>query len=302
MKRIWIVICVCAPQWLFGQQDPIYSLYLNNPFVLNPAYAGMQNNLSTSVSFRQQWAGLEGAPRTINANGHISLFNNKMGSGLLLTSDMIGSTTITEVYGAYSYRLDLDGRHTLAMGIQGGMQNYNIQTDGVTPQHANDPFFQGPIRQSKPMVGAGVILTSDKFFVGFSVPRMLKNNLEDAGLQGSLYNQHFYLLGSYVFMLQERIRLKPSVLLRMVNNAPVTTDINAALIFFENYQAGALTRNFNTYGIFFQMLIKDLLRVGYVFEVPTGSSVGARYTTHELTAGIRFNVLKFHSNMSVFSY
>jgi type IX secretion system PorP/SprF family membrane protein len=303
MKKLCLAICLCLVSvMLVAQQDPIYSLYLNNPFVLNPAYAGLQNNLSTSASFRQQWAGLAGSPTTINANGHMSLFKNTMGTGLLLTSDQTGSTDVTEVFGAYSYRIRINSSNTLAFGIQGGMQNFNISTSGVKPQHTNDPFFENAIRQTKPMLGAGVILTSDKYFFSFSVPRMLKNNLESAGLQGELYNQHFYLLGSYVFMLQERIRLKPSVLLRMVNNAPVTYDVNAALIFFENYQAGVLTRNFNTYGLFFQLLIRDFLRVGYVFEVPTGNSVGAQFTSHELTAGVRFNVLRFHSNMSVFSY
>ncbi len=303
MKKICLCIWLSlVAGWSFGQQDPIYSLYLNNPFVLNPAYAGLQNNLSTAASVRAQWAGLEGSPTTLNANGHMSLFKNQMGTGLLLSSDKAGATTITEVFGAYSYRIRINASNTLAFGIQGGMQNYNLNTSSLNPQHSGDPFFSDQIRVTKPMLGAGVILTSDRYFFSVSVPRMLKSNLESAGLQGSYYNQHYYLLGSYVFMLQDRIRLKPSVLVRMVNHAPAAVDLNAALIFFENYQAGVLTRNFNTYGLFFQILIKDFLRVGYVFEVPTGNSVGAQFTSHELTAGLRFNVLRFHSNMSVFSY
>lgn len=302
MRKLYLLALCLASQLSFGQQDPIYSLYLTNPFVINPAYAGLQNNLSAAMSVRQQWAGLEGSPLTLNANGHMSLVNNTMGTGLILLSDRIGATTVTEAYGAYSYRIRIDGGHTLSFGIQAGVQNYNVGQDGVNPQHDNDPFFESPIRETQAMLGAGVILTGDKFFASFSVPRMLKNNLDAAGLQGSLYNQHFYLLGSYLFFIQERIRLKPSILLRMVNNAPVSYDLNASLIFFENYQAGVLTRNFNTYGLFFQMLVKDFFRFGYVFEIPTGRSVGAQFTTHELTVGVRFNVLKGHSNMSVFSY
>ena len=100
MKKLCLAICLCLVSvMLVAQQDPIYSLYLNNPFVLNPAYAGLQNNLSTSASFRQQWAGLAGSPTTINANGHMSLFKNTMGTGLLLTSDQTGSTDVTGASG-----------------------------------------------------------------------------------------------------------------------------------------------------------------------------------------------------------
>ena len=78
--------------------------------------------------------------------------------------------------------------------------------------------------------------------------------------------------------------------------------LNASLILYENYSAGLLTRNFNTYGIFLQAQPKDALRLGYVFELPTGKSVGSNFTTHEITLGIRMNALPFHSNNSVLSF
>jgi type IX secretion system PorP/SprF family membrane protein len=67
-------LCVCLS--LKAQQDPLYSQYLNNPFVLNPAYAGLTNNLNLSLNYRTQWAGIEGSPKTANLNGHISLAVN----------------------------------------------------------------------------------------------------------------------------------------------------------------------------------------------------------------------------------
>lgn len=73
-----------------------------------------------------------------------------------------------------------------------------------------------------------------------------------------------------IFFLSDRIRFKPAALLKMVSAAPLSVDLNASLILYENYQAGLLTRNFNSYGIFLQTLLKDKFRVGYVFEMPTG--------------------------------
>jgi type IX secretion system PorP/SprF family membrane protein len=285
-----------------AQQDPLYSQYINNPFVLNPAYAGLTDNLNLSVSYRNQWGGYPGSPKTLNANGHVSLFDNKMGVGVMMVSDQIGSNTTNEVMAAYSYRVKLNSNKLFSFGLQAGITNYQVDNSKVNPYDATDPLFEGKISETKPTIGLGVILKSDNFFVGVSVPRMLKATMDVGEQQASLYTQHYYAMGSYLFFLSDRIRFKPAALLKLVSAAPVSVDLNASLILYENYQAGLLTRNFNSYGIFLQALLKDRLRVGYVFEMPTGSSVGTNFTTHEITVGFRMNVLSFHSNSSVLSF
>jgi type IX secretion system PorP/SprF family membrane protein len=87
-----------------AQVDPLYAQYLSNPLLINPAYAGLNNNLNVGVSFRKQWAGFDGSPTTYNVNGHTSLFDNKMGVGLIILRDVVGINSNTEVHGAYAYR------------------------------------------------------------------------------------------------------------------------------------------------------------------------------------------------------
>jgi type IX secretion system PorP/SprF family membrane protein len=285
-----------------AQQDPLYSQYINNPFVLNPAYAGLTDNLNLSVSYRNQWGGYKGSPKTMNANGHLSLFNNKMGVGLMMVSDQIGSNKTDEVMAAYSYRVNVTRNKLLSFGLQAGMTNFRIDNSKVNPYDPTDPLFQGNVSETKPTIGFGMILNGDRFFIGVSVPRLLKETMSVEGQQVSLYTQHFYAMGSYLIFLSDRIRFKPAALLKMVGGAPASVDINASLIIHENYQAGLLTRNFNSYGLFLQALVIDKLRLGYVFEVPTGSSVGTNFTTHEITLGFRMNVLSFHNNSTVLSF
>ncbi len=285
-----------------AQQDPLYSQYLNNPFVLNPAYAGLTNNLNFSLGYRSQWAGFEGSPKTINFNSHISLHDNKMGAGLMVISDQIGNSTINEVFGSYSYRINLTDSKILSFGLQAGIANYQIDNSKVNPFDQGDPLFQGNNSETKPSFGFGAILKDDKFFVSLSVPRMLSTTIETQGKQASLYTQHYYLMGSYLFFLSERIRFKPSTLLKFVSGAPASVDLNASFIINEKYQAGLLTRSFNTYGLFVQALWNDSFRFGYTFEIPTGSSVGTNFTSHEITIGYRLNALGFHRNNGVLSY
>jgi type IX secretion system PorP/SprF family membrane protein len=287
---------------LKAQQDPLYSQYLNNPFILNPAYAGLTNNLNLSLSYRTQWAGFEGSPETVNANGHISLADNKMGVGVMFISDKIGNSTINEFFGSYSYHINLSDDKVFSFGLQAGFANYQIDNSKVNPFDKTDALFIGSNSETKPSFGFGAILKNEKFFVGLSVPRMLKTTIETQGKQASLYTQHYYLMGSYVFFVSERIRFKPSTLLKFVSGAPASVDVNASLVIHENYQAGVLTRNFNTYGIFLQALLKDSFRLGYTFEMPTGSSVGTSFISHEITLGYRLNALSFHKNSGVISF
>ena len=285
-----------------AQQDPLYSQYLNNPFVLNPGYAGLTNNLNFSLGYRSQWAGFEGSPKTINFNSHISLHDNKMGAGLMIISDQIGNSTINEVFGSYSYRINLTDSKILSFGLQAGIANYQIDNSKINPFDSGDPLFQGNSSETKPSFGFGAILKDDKFFVSLSVPRMLSTTIETQGKQASLYTQHYYLMGSYLFFLSERIRFKPSTLLKFVSGAPASVDLNVSFIIHEKYQAGLLTRSFNTYGLFVQALWSDSFRFGYTFELPTGSSVGANFTSHEITIGYRLNALGFHRNNGVLSF
>ena len=301
-RRLFVLILMLTITAIgYAQQDPLYSQYINNPFVLNPAYAGLTNNLNIAVSYRQQWTGLEGGPKTFNANGHISLFDNKMGAGLMFISDRVGAATVNEAYGSYSYRIQITGDKTLSFGLQMGMVNYQFDNSKVNPANPADPLYTG-WNETKPSLGAGVILKNDKFFVGLSVPRMLKSTLSTGGMQSTLYTQHFYLMGSYLFFIADRIHLKPSALLKLVSGAPASVDLNASLIFLENYSAGVLTRNFNTYGLFLQAIVKDKFRFGYVFELPTGKSVGSNFITHEITVGFRMNALRFHDNRAIMSF
>lgn len=287
---------------LNAQQDPLYSQYLNNPFILNPAYAGLTNNLNFSASYRNQWTGFEGSPKTINANGHISLRDNKMGVGLMAISDQIGNSTINEVFGSYSYRINVTADYILSFGLQAGFANYQLDNSKVNVFDKTDPLFMSNTSETKPSFGFGAILRSSKYFISLSAPRMLRTTFETQGLQSSLYTQHYYLMGSSLFFISERIRFKPSALLKLVSGAPASIDLNGSLIIHENYQAGVLTRNFNTYGFFLQALLKDSFRLGYTFEVPTGRSVGVNFTSHEITLGFRMNALSFHSNMDVLSF
>ena len=67
-----------------AQQDPIYAQYLNNPLTINPAYAGSNNMFNAALQYRTQWAGLDANPVTVNFSSHMSLYQNRVGIGMMV--------------------------------------------------------------------------------------------------------------------------------------------------------------------------------------------------------------------------
>jgi type IX secretion system PorP/SprF family membrane protein len=277
-----------------AQRDPLYAQYANNPFVLNPAYAGLNNNLNFGLSYRNQWNGLQGSPKTTNINGRMPLVFDKMGAGIMIVSDQMGASTVTEALAMYSYQIHVNSATVLSFGLQAGIANFRFDNTKVAAYDNSDPLFQNNYNEATPGLGFGVVLKGDQFVVGASVPRMLKSTFSVQGVPYSLYTQHYYFNGSYDFFLTERLRLKPSTLLKWVKGAPLSVDLNASLLINNYYQVGLLTRNFNTFGFLGQALIKDIFLMGYVFELPTGGATDLDFTTHEIMMGVRLRVLSFH--------
>jgi type IX secretion system PorP/SprF family membrane protein len=288
-----------------SQVDPLYAQYLNNPFLINPAYAGMNKYLNVMAGFRKQWAGFDGSPSTLSLTGHTSLADNKMGLGLIISQDKIGENKNTLVQAAYAYKINLDQSTVLSFGLQAGMMNYRSDNSELNPYDPTDPLFSGVQNTTKPTFGAGVLVKGDKYFIGLAVPRLLKATTDFEETSGTgevdLYTQHFYGFASYLFMISERLRFKPGVLVRAVAGSPLSADINAQVNIEDRYAVGLFTRNFNTYGLLAQLKFSQY-RFGYTFELPTNKSVGTNFTTHDLTLGINLGLFRFHDTLELSDY
>src|SRR5262245_55527402 len=88
-----------------AQQYPVFSQYYFNELVINPAYAGAHVQMSMNATYRNQWVIFPGAPRTLSFTGHTSLYHGKVGVGLLVNSDKIGSYNNQNIYSYYSYKI-----------------------------------------------------------------------------------------------------------------------------------------------------------------------------------------------------
>jgi type IX secretion system PorP/SprF family membrane protein len=295
-KLIIVVVCLFVHSISYAQQDPLYSLYVNNAFVINPAYAGINNVLHAQVAYRTQWAGIDGNPRTLNFSGHSSVYNNKGGIGIQVIQDRIGENKNTEVQTAFSYKIQLS-HSTLSFGMQAGVINFASNPGELTIRHPDDPNFFSYSEFSF-NTGAGLLLRSERYFAGISAPRLLPATLDKGGTEVNVYNQALYLTGTYMFILSEKVRFKPTVLLRGMKNNPLSTDVQANFTSSDVYAAGVFTRNLKTYGLLASFRYNKF-QFGYVFELPTNRSVGTHFSSHEVMLSVKTSAFHFHDLMTV---
>ncbi|MEM7039120.1 MAG: PorP/SprF family type IX secretion system membrane protein, partial [Bacteroidota bacterium] len=105
-----------------AQQDPMFSQYMFNRLVINPAYAGSREQLSAVVIARQQWTGWEGAPRTQSFGIHTPTVDQRHGLGLSVVNDRVGYTDNLLLNFNYAFRIKMGLRSTLALGMNAGMR------------------------------------------------------------------------------------------------------------------------------------------------------------------------------------
>jgi type IX secretion system PorP/SprF family membrane protein len=296
-KTITLFFSLLIGTLALGQQDPLYSQYLLNPFIINPAYAGFTKNITALMANRSQWTGLDGSPTTTNASLHVALAKNKMGLGVTAMKDAIGVNKISEIHAAYAYRIETSNQDRISFGLQAGAVNYRNDYNLLTIDAA-DPKFQANISETVFSFGAGIMYSSDKFLIGLSMPKMLSAKSQVNESEIILYSQHAYGHAAYIFDLTHQIKVKPFAMTRYVKSV-VNADVGASLNFKESYTLGLFTRNLHTYGLLAKINLGDMLRIGYVFELPTGKSVGVNYTANEITIGIQTKVFKFHELFSV---
>jgi type IX secretion system PorP/SprF family membrane protein len=173
-----------------------------------------------------------------------------------------------------------------SFGLQSGILNVNYNFSELNLKNPDDPAFITGIQSGiKPNFGAGVALMSDNFFIGLSVPRLLNSEFSDGVTSNLRYKRHFYGSIAYLLNVNSILKLKPSVLVRAVEGAPISYDVNALLMINNMIWVGAFTRNIKSIGLMFQFDYKNAYRFGYNFELPVVEGL-SKFTTHEFLLSI----------------
>ncbi|WP_033960626.1 PorP/SprF family type IX secretion system membrane protein [Psychroserpens jangbogonensis] len=288
-----IIAFILFSSWMgVAQQLPQFTQYMYNTIAINPAYAGSRETLSVVGLHRSQWVGLEGGPTTQTLSVHTPLRNEKVGIGLSFINDELGFQNFSYLYGDFSYTIRVSENSQLAFGIKAGFTSFSLDPDFQISE-SNDPVIFGFEDRWKPNIGTGVYWHSNKWYVGLSAPRILNTDYTGDEEFESLERISYYFTGGYVFDLSEDIKLKPAVLLKGTNGAPLSFDLTANFLFYEKFWVGGsyrINELAQAIGGIADFQVSKQLRVGYAYEYPLSELSAYTSGTHEVL--LMFEIFK----------
>lgn len=269
-----------------AQQDPMFTQYMHNPVTINPAYAGSRGTLNFTAMNRQQWVGIDGAPRTMTFSVNSPFIGYKVGIGFSLIYEEIGPSKQTGIYADYSYHLKLNQKIKLSFGLKGGVNVYDINKSNLIGTQGDDFEMSRSFQKLYlPNVGVGSYLYSDRFYVGLSIPKLLQNSLSDNANKLNALNKeerHYFLTGGVVVDLGENVRFKPSSTIRIMNGSPVSVELSGAFLLHDKLWLGGMYRLGDSVGALVKFDITSQLSLGYAFDMTQSRLRVDSQGTHEV--------------------
>lgn len=273
-KRISLLFAIVLCNTIaIAQQDPQYSQYMFNTLAINPAYAGSRDVLSVTLLGRKQWLNVDGAPQSVTLSADMPILNEKVGLGMLVYNDKIGVMSNTAAFFSYAQRIRLTKAGTLSLGLNGGLSFFNADLASVNTYTPDDSKFQNNIaNKPQPNIGAGIYYSTDKWYLGASMPRLFTNSLgSDSKYKNASEYRHYFLMGGFVTHLNSIMVLKPSFMAKTVAGAPLQFDINMNLWFYDKIAFGASYRSGFTNAGDAMLAMVELIpaqgwRIGYAYD------------------------------------
>lgn len=279
---------------LLAQSEPMFTFNLFNQLQTNPAVAGSAEVLDAGAIHRNQWwSGIDGAPRTTNLFVHKPFARQRrMGLGMNLLYDRIGTDQVFSLALDYAYRIRLPKQYVLALGVMGLVEN--ARTDWGAANAAvnavDSRIGEGVGARTVLNIGPGVFLKHRTWHVGVSVPRLLPNALyADAAAYGLEVNTFFFQTGAVWTMPGHRqVEWLPNVQVRMNPSAPLSYSANLNVRFHRTLLLGvAMHRNDSVDGLLMYQF-RNGLKLGAAMDFTTSDLRQATTGSYEVLVGYTF--------------
>ena len=236
MKRyiIFTASLLSAIGYAKAQQLQNSSLYDVQGVFHNPSLAGVEKNNFIGFSYRTQWSGISGSPKTATAFGSFKLPDYKMGVSGYVYSDKTGPTSRTGVQLAVAKHIIFANNSNLSLGIEGRFLQFAIDKGKLSQTLGSDPVLGGSSNNTKFDAGFGVSYTNDKLQLGASVSQLVQSNMDFYSgnltrTENAKLYRHFYVHGKYQIDFDGNTTLTPNFLLTYLPNAPTEFQAGAKI-------------------------------------------------------------------------
>ena len=310
IRHILFLLILLSYGELSAQQLPIFSQYILNGFVVNPALAGHDGYTSFNTTARQQWLGFKEAPQTYSASWQSRLLqrsykiiNNpvrksnmllhstkgRVGLGAYVINDVNAKVARTGISFTYAYHIIMNNQQ-LSFGLAAKVFQYRIYKESLSFGEAGDPVLNGDFNTVaySPDADFGVLFHGFDYFVGLSVNNMLQTSvlIGTNELPDFKTFRHYWIMGGYRFALTEEFDIEPSTLLRTTENWNPLGDFTLKLYFSDLYWGGISYRTNKSIIAMVGVRVEGLY-FGYAFDWALSEIGHFNYGSHEVTLSVK---------------
>ncbi|QHL86659.1 type IX secretion system membrane protein PorP/SprF [Nibribacter ruber] len=318
MKRFLLtgglVLGMMTAGW--AQQRPQYTQYMVNSYLFNPAITGIEDYTDIKFGSRQQWIGLEGAPktyfltahsplnkalgsvrsssspggvRTVNRNKFVPAYPHH-GAGIIAVVDKAGPLRRTNVNLSYAYHLPVTRSITISLGAYGGILRNSFNASEATFSNPAEPALNSDfLNRNFIDVGLGTWIYAPNFYLGFSGAQLLHTELKasEGSVTEGIIQRHFFGMAGYKFRVTPAVTLIPSVLVKIASPSPTTVDANLRAVYADRFWVGATYRTKDAYAAMLGLNVTHFLEMSYAYDYNTSNLNIANSGSHEVTVGVR---------------
>lgn len=276
-KKIIIpLILILNFGFIQAQQDPMYTHYMYNTLVINPAYAGSRDALTVTALHRSQWVNFKGAPMVQTLSLHSPLRNEHIGIGLSVSNDKIGPTNNTSAVLDFAYIMKLNKKSKLALGLSAGANMFQANLSSVQLDQQADPSFQNDVNNRfTPNFGFGAYYSRERFYAGVSVPKILENKYSDLNLSvgnnpAGMEQRHYYFIAGSMIKISDNLDFKPTTFVKVTPAAPIQADVTAAFVIKKKVLLGVMYRTGDAVGALIGLDLTEQFHIGYSYDYSYG--------------------------------
>lgn len=299
MKRIqlitFVLLALASSVSLRAQQRSIYTQYMFNGLTINPAYSATDIASNLSLHHREQWVGLDGAPRTSTLSFYTPTGFSTLSIGAVMAYDKINVNSQFGGSISAAIKTQLSPTLFLAAGLNFGADYGHYDLPSLPTTY--DPLFAKSERDINGVVGAGLILFSKDFYLGVSAPQLQNITLKEEkneGREKNMFLRHFYVSGGYLWSVSQDFKLKPNFLLRFPEKSTMQYDINLSAFLFNRFWVGASWRSEESINVLFKYEFSPKFEFVYSYDILTGASGKVANGSHEIMISYRFMVQRQH--------
>ena len=265
-KHLFLFLLIMGIHQINAQREPQFTQYINNTLTYNPAYISTQEDVTFTALGRSQWAGFEGAPNTYTFSAIVPSMS-RFGAGLNIIRDEIGATKQTSISANFAYEIQLSSTIYTSFGVSVGGSFLNTNYSDGNILNPNDPLLDNR-NEFDPSFGSGIMTYAENWYVGVSVPNFLKSSYystQESRLL-DIDNLQVFLLGGYIFNINDNFKFKPAVLARVTKSLPLVVDYSANMLINNKVTIGLSYRTSEIVTGMFGLQLSPSFYLGYSYD------------------------------------